>query len=65
MRKGKKGRKREYPSFFLTQETTPWEKKNSLPLPIPLNKTPSFFKFIKTPTSTKKTPFESRKNLDI
>jgi hypothetical protein len=32
-------------------------KKNfSLPLPIPLNKTSSFFKFIKTPTSTKKNP---------
>jgi len=46
--KGKKGRKNEYPHFFPTQEITP-RKKNSLPLPILLNKTPLFFKFIKTP----------------
>jgi len=49
MRKDKKGEKKGIPPHFLaTQEITPG-KKNSLPLPIPLNKTPLFFKFTKSP----------------
>jgi hypothetical protein len=51
--KGKKEKKKEIPRFFSqplnpTQEITPLKNK-SLPLPIPINKTPLFFKFIKTP----------------
>jgi len=51
--KGKKEKKKEIPCFFSqplnpTQEITPLKNK-SLPLPIPINKTPLFFKFIKTP----------------
>jgi len=56
MRKERKGEKGKTPLFFQPKKKL-LEKKNSLPLPIPLNKTSSFFKFIKTPTSLKK-PFE-------
>jgi hypothetical protein len=52
MRKEKKEKKEIPPFFFATTEHHPrnnsFNKYNSLPLPIPLNKTPLFFKFIKT-----------------
>jgi hypothetical protein len=45
--KGKNGSKRENLPFFPTQENNSSEKKNSLPLPIPLNKTSSFSSSLK------------------
>jgi hypothetical protein len=65
MRKGKKGEKKGIPLFFPHPRNNSLEKKNSLSLPIPLNKTPSFFKFTKTQHLKDKNPFESQKNLDI
>jgi hypothetical protein len=51
--KGKNREKKEYPPFSPTTQPHPrnnsLKKKNSLPLPIALNKTPLFFKFTKTP----------------
>jgi len=49
--KGKKGRQKEYPPFSPT--TQPHPRNKSFPLPIPLNKTPLFFKFTKTPHKKK------------
>jgi hypothetical protein len=56
----KKKEKKVYPPFFpLTFQPHPrnnsLKKKNSICLPIPLNKTPLFFKFTKT---AKTKPFE-------
>jgi hypothetical protein len=54
MRKDKKREKKGIPPFFLHTINNSWKKKNSLPLPIPLNKTPLFFKFTKTPLRDEK-----------
>jgi hypothetical protein len=57
MRKEKR-EKKEYPPFSPTTQPHPrnnsLKKKSSFPLPIPLNKTPLFFKFTKTPHHKKK-----------
>jgi len=63
MRKGKKREKKGIPLFFPHPRNNSLKKKNSLSLPIPLNKTPSFFKFTKTPTSTKKKPYLRAKEI--
>jgi len=50
--KAKKGRKRNTPFSPTTQphpRNNSLKKKNSFPLPIPLNKNPLFFKLTKTP----------------
>jgi hypothetical protein len=58
MRKGKKREKKVVPLFFSSPKKKLLEKYNSLPLPIPLNKTPSFFKFTKTSHILNKNQFE-------
>jgi hypothetical protein len=48
--KGQKRRKSKTPLFPQPHpRNNSFKKKNSFPLPIPLNKTPLFFKFAKTP----------------
>jgi hypothetical protein len=62
--KGKKREKGNTTLFFATTEHYPrnnsFKKEKSLPLPKPLNKTPLFFKFIKTP-HLKTNPLRDRK----